>query len=38
MVYDISMSLVELKENTKKLENAELLEFARWIREPEADA
>ncbi len=38
MVYDASMSLVELKENTKKLDNTELLEFARWIRELEADA
>jgi hypothetical protein len=31
------MSLVELKESTKKLESAELLEFARWIRQLEAD-
>ncbi len=37
MLYDTFMSLVELKENTKKLESTELLEFARWIRQLEAD-
>ncbi len=36
-MYDTPMSLVELKENTKKLPEAEFLEFARWVRQLESD-
>ncbi len=32
------MSLVELKEQTKELSSNEFFEFARWVRELEAEA